>query len=263
MEVRTTMATLKRIIAACVMVLGAAGAAAAQVSASETERIHLRQQMATMELLLQQAVVHGADMLYAQISKVIPDRPRFSDRPRASGIMLPNYGAVFTVDVPEFQVPVLYEVLVREAQLRNATGELQRMRAQFNGTPPGLQRDRLAGAISQLEQQLGLRPEGPLVPVGLRSFEQKDVEDPVTAYSREVKTALIETMLNSSQLTIGDDEWLTIVARSGVTSNQQSPGDSVESSKGILRVKGSVLAAFRAKTITKEEALKQVEEIKQ
>ena len=137
------------------------------------------------------------------------------------------------------------------------------MRAQLNGTPPGLQRERLVAAISQLEQQLGLRPEGSLVPAGLRSFEPKDVEDPVTAYSREVKTALTETMLNSSQLTIGADEWLTIVARSGVTTREPSPGDTVESSKGIIRVKGSVLAAFRAGTITKEEALKQVEVLQQ
>ena len=71
---------------------------------------------------------------------------------------------------------------------------------------------------------------------------------------------LIDAMLTPSQLTIGADEWLTIVARSGVTNNRdQSPGDAVESSKGIIRVKGSVLAAFRAGTITKEEALKQVE----
>ena len=260
------MATLKRMIAACVMVLGVAGAVSAQ--ASEAERIHLRQQMATMELLLQQAVVHGADNVYVQFKAFFPDRPRFSDRPRATGFTLPGYGPVFTVDIPEYQVPILWEVVMRDTQIRNATMELQRMRAQFSGTPPGIQRDRLAAAISQLEQQLGLRPEGgrggpnadSLFPAGLTSIEMKDVDDPSTAYSREVKAALIEAMLTPSQLTIGADEWLTIVARSGVTNNSsQSPGDAVESSKGILRVKGSVLAAFRAGTISKEEALKQVE----
>ena len=270
-EVRETMATLKRMIATCVMVLGAAGAAMAQVSASEAEQIHLRQQMATMELLLQQAVVHGADMVYAQFKAVFPDRPRFSDRPRVSGFTLPGYGPVFTVDVPEYQVPILWEVFMREAQFRNATMELQRMRSQLSGTSPGPQRDRLAAAISQLEQQLGLRPEGgrggpnadSLFPAGLTvpggSDDQKVVDDPMNAYSREVKTALIDAMLTPSQLTIGADEWLTIVARNGVASSQQSPGDSVENSKGIIRVKGSVLAAFRAGTISKEEALKQVE----
>ena len=271
MEVRETMATFKRILAAAVMVLGAAGAAAAQVSASEAERIHLRQQMATMELLLQQAVVHGADNVYAQFKAAFPDRPRFSDRPRVTGIMLPEYGPVFTVDVPEFQVPVLWEVVMREAQYRNATRELQSMRAQLSGTPPGPQRDRLVDSIAQLEQQLGLRtsdsrggPGAQAVLAGLPgavgSIDQKDVDDPVSAYSREVKQALIDAMLiNSQGLTIGPDDWLTVVARSGVTNRDQSPGDALENSKGIIRVKGSVLATFRAGMITKEEAVKQVE----
>ena len=149
------------------------------------------------------------------------------------------------------------------------------MRSQLNGMPPGPQRDRQVDAISQLEQQLGLRatdgvrggPNGgsliPVVPVGIPggvSIDQKVVEDPETAYSREVKTALVEAMLTNSQpLTIGADEWLTIVARNGVPSNPQTPGDSIDSRQGLIRVKGSVLAAFRAGTISKEEAIKQVE----
>jgi hypothetical protein len=268
------MATLKRFIAAGVMVLGTAGAAAAQVSASETERIHFRQQMANMELLLEQAVRHGADMVYAQFKAAFQDRPRLSDRPRVTGIMLPNYGPVFTVDVPDFQVPVLWEVMMREALYRSATSDLQKMKAQLSGTAPGPQRERLVDAISQLEQQLGLRtsdsrggPGAPAVLAGLpgpvASIDQKNSDDPVSAYSREVKTALIDAMLASNQLTIGADEWLTIFARSGVLNREQAPGDTVESSKGMIRVKGSVLAAFRAGTITKEEALKLVEVIQQ
>ena len=274
MEVRETMATLKRIFAAGVMVLATAGAAAAQVSASEAEQIHLRQQMATMELLLQQAIVHGADMVYAQFRSAFPDRPRFSERPRVTGFTLPGYGPVFTVDVPEFQVPVLWEVVMREAQYRNATNELQRMRAQLPGMPAGPQRDRLLAGMSQLEQQLGLRPEGgrggpnadplvPAIPAGLPGaviFDQNAADDPVSVYSSQVKAALTDAMLTNSQgLTIAADEWLTIVARSGVTGNQQSLGDAVDASKGIIRVKGSVLAAYHAKTISKEEALKQFE----
>jgi len=265
MEASESMATLKRIIAAGVMLLAAAGAAMAQVTATEAEQIRLRQQMTTMELSLQQAVGYGADMGYAQFKAAFPDRPRFSERPRVSGYRLPDYGPVFTVDVPEFQVPVLFEMLMREAQLRSAATDLQRMKTQLSGMPPGPQRDRQQAAISQLEQQLGIggdRRDG-LVPAGLAgpvsNLDQKVADDPVSAYSREVKTALMEAMLNSQGLTIGADEWLTIVARSGVPGNQQAVGDAVETSKGIIRVKGSVLAAFRAGTITKEEALKQFE----
>ena len=45
--------------------------------------------------------------------------------------------------------------------------------------------------------------------------------------------------------------------------NNADPGATVDSSKGIIRVKGSVLTAYRAGTITKEEARKQVEEQEQ
>lgn len=272
MEMRETMATLKRFIAAFVMVLVVAGTAAAQVSQAEAEKIHVRQQIATMEMVLQQAISHAAENVYVQIRSVLRDGPRLSDRPRVSGLMLPGYGPVFTVDVPEIQLPILFDVLVREQQYRNATSELQRMQAQLAGMAAGPQRDRLVDAISQLEQQLGLRAEvrrggpnalGPAVPVGIPgagSIDQKVVEDPENAYSREVKAALIDAMLTNSQgLTVGADEWLTIFARSGVPSNPQTPGDSINSPRGLIRVKGSVLAAFRAGTISKEEALKQVE----
>ena len=92
-------------IAACVIVLGAAVSASAQVSASEAERIHLRQQMTTMEGTLVQAVTHGAEMVYAQFKAVFPDRPRFSEPTRVTGFMLPGYGPVFTIDVQLFQGP--------------------------------------------------------------------------------------------------------------------------------------------------------------
>jgi hypothetical protein len=270
------MATLLRVVAAGVMVFSAASASVAQVSASEAEQIHVRQQIATMEIVLTQAISHAAENVYAQVRSVVPDRPRFSERPRVSGFTLPGYGTVFTVDVPEIQLPILYDVLVREQQIRLATMDLQRMRAQLSGMPPGPQRDRQVDAISQLEQQLGLRATEvvrgglnagslvPVVPVGIPgaggSVDQKVVEDPETAYSREVKNLLLDAMLTNSQgLTIGADEWLTIVARNGVPTNPQTPGDSIDSRQGLIRVKGSVLAAFRAGTISKEEAIKQVE----
>ena len=37
------------------------------------------------------------------------------------------------------------------------------------------------------------------------------------------------------------------------------PGDSLDSSTWVMSVKGSVLAAYAARTLTREEALKQVD----
>jgi hypothetical protein len=262
-------------MAAGVMALVAAGAASAQVGPEEAEQIRVRQQIATMEIVLQQAIAHGAENVYAKLRSVIPDRPRLGTS-RISGFTLLGYGVVFHVDVPMIQLPVLYEVFVRvalarEAQYRNAAMRVQQLRAQLSGMSPGPERNQVMDLISQLEQQLGagnLRPgEGgrggftatSLVPAGI-TVDQKVVEDPESAYTREVKEALVDAMLvNSQALEIRPDEWLTIVARDGVPPNPQFPGDAVDASTWVMRVKGSVLSAYRARTITKEEARKQVE----
>ena len=273
MEERETMATLKRLTTAGVMVFCVASSAMAQITPAEAERIHQRQQVATMEAVLQQAIVHGADLVYAQFRSVFQDRPRLGSQPRAVGFMVPNSGPVFFVDVPMIQLPILWEVLARDQEYRNALAQLQRMRTQWSSMSPGRERDELLAAINRSEQRLGIgtMPEsgrvGPNgvpaiqtgVPGAVGAVELKDADDPESVYSREVKEALIEAMLTSSQLlNVGPDEWLTVTAIARETNNG-APGQSVDSSRGIIRVKGSVLAAFRAGTITKEEARKQVE----
>lgn len=272
-EERETMATLKRLMVAGVIVLGSAGTALAQVSAAEAEQIHARQAIATMEGVLQQAIRHGADLVYAQFQAVFRDAPRLGSSPRVSGFKLPNYGIVFNVDVPMIQLPLLWEVFLRDQEYRQAMAQLQAMRKQWSGMSPGRDRDQLYDAINRFEQQLGLGelPQGGrsgpnslslAVPAGINvpgGGDKKAAEDPENVYSREVKEALIDAMLtNSLGLSIGADEWLTVMAMARETNNA-APGASIDSSKGIIRVKGSVLAAFHAGTITKEEARKQVE----
>lgn len=272
MEKRETMATFKRFMAAGVMVLGAVGSAMAQVSPVEAEQIHQRQQIAQMEGVLQLAVVHGADLMYAKFRNIFPDRPRLGSQPRVIGFTLPGHGTVFTVDVPMVQLPLLWEVFVRDAEYQNALMQLQQMRRQWSSMSPGRERDQLLEAINRGERELGMGalpgtedrrngPNGvPAVRAGIAGVViEKDADDPTAVYSREVKEALIDAMLTTSQgLNIAADEWLTIMAMARET-NGSAPGASVDTSKGTIRVKGSVLSAYRAGTITKEEARKQVE----
>jgi len=277
MEKRETMAALKRSMAAGAFVLAVAGTAAAQVSKTEAEQIHVRQQIATFENVLQQAVLHGADNVYAKFRSVFQDKPRLGAPPRAIGFTLPGSGVVFLVDVPLIQLPILWEVQLKDQEYRNALMQIQRLQSQALGMRPGPERDQIVLLADRLEQQLSagvLRPEsarggpnsttlvpaGPAVPVGVPgAIELKPADDPETVYSREVKEALVDAMLtNSLGLSIGSEEWLTIMAMARETNNA-APGASVDSSKGTIRVKGSVLAAYRAGTITKEEARKQVE----
>jgi hypothetical protein len=265
------MAIYNRFVAAGALVL-IAGTAAAQIPAAAAEQIRGRQQLANMEVRLERAIVNGAELVMAQVGNVIPDRPRFIGTPRVSGFKLDQYGVVFYVQVPEFELPILYQVLVQERQNLDSVMTLQRLRNKV-ATLTGPEREAVLQDIFLLEQQMGgpgLRATEPgrgsvgaasLVPAGgtgrrLSDVDPQVVSDPQNAYRREVKEALIDAMFDQV-MPLGQDEWLTIVA-GGAQSKPQSPGDSLNSRNLIVRVKGSVLAAYQARSITLDEAKKQV-----
>jgi hypothetical protein len=266
---------LQKAIASGALVFVSCSLAAAQTPAT-ADQIRLRQQITTMETVLQQAINIGAQNVATQVRSIIGDRPRLGAPPRANGFRLDGYGVVFYVQVPDFTLPFLYDVLVREARDQQAALILQQWRSQVNNLPPGPQRDREMNAIIRYEQQVregnyraldanrGPVTAAALVPSGVEpsrpAVDPSVVDDPESAYTREVKAALIDAMLTNSQgLGIEADERLTVVARDSVPNNPQFPADAIDSPAWIMSVKGSVLAAFRAGTISREEARKQVE----
>lgn len=282
-EARKTMVMLQKAIASGALVFVSCSLAAAQTPAT-ADQIRLRQQITTMETVLQQAINIGAQNVATQVRSIIGDRPRLGAPPRANGFRLDGYGVVFYVQVPDFTLPFLYDVLVREARDQQAALILRQWRSQVDNMPPGPQRDREMNAIIRYEQQVregnyraldanrGPVTAAALVPSGNERSDEKRVEpsrpavdpsvvdDPESAYTREVKDALIDAMLTNSQgLGIEADERLTVVARDSVPNNPQFPADAIDSPAWIMSVKGSVLAAFRAGTISREEARKQVE----
>jgi hypothetical protein len=94
-------------------------------------------------------------------------------------------------------------------------------------------------------------PAQPQVPAG---------SNPDELWTREVKTALVEAMLGySGPLAVGDDEWLTVAARDNLPANPLVPGDTLDFSTVIFRVKGSDLAALHSRRLTLEEARQRVE----
>jgi hypothetical protein len=255
----------------------ASGTASAQVSPSEAERIRMRQDLATMEGVLQRAIVSGAENVMAQMRRVVPDRPRLAPA-HVSGFRLDGHGLVFHVQVPQLTLPILYFVNLREMQERNMWMQMQQLRTQVSGMPAGPERTEREQQLAQIAEQLALgnlRPTAPTrgqvgaqslvppVPVGVTqsvAIEPSAVDDPYAAYTREVKAALVDALLKNGQaFSIRPDESLTIVARDGEPSNPQIPGDSIDSSIWVMSVKGSVLSAFQKQTITLEEARRLVE----
>jgi hypothetical protein len=86
------------------------------------------------------------------------------------------------------------------------------------------------------------------------------VENPHAVYTREVKDALIRAMLEQGPtLALGPDEWLTVAARDDEPRDPLRPGDAVDYSTWMIRVKGSDLAAIRSNTLSIEDARTRVE----
>jgi hypothetical protein len=278
------MVTLKTLIGTGTLVVLACATAAGQgVPAGDAERarvqaelIRSRQAISTMEAVLQRAVSNGAEMVMAQVRTVMPTgRPWLSNTPRVSGVRLPDFGVLFTVHVPDLELPFLWDLVVRPSQNRDGSAAMmvQQMKSQLLGMAPGPARSQLLDQVIQLEVQLAagaaradgrgvtaasINPDGAARQVD--NVDPRVVEDPEAAYTREVKAALIEAMLvNSQPLSIAANEYLAIVASDDVPTNPRVPGDSIDASIWLMRVKGSVLAALRAGTITKDEAQKQVE----
>ena len=262
---------LKTLTVAVVMSMGA-GVASAQVvrKAGEDQR-----RISTMEAVLEHAVSFGAENVLRQLADVMADRPMLSSLPEVRGFPLIDQGMFFYVRVPGLQLPIMWsmrQLLQGPANSETlvTVQELSRRLARLNG-PDG---DSLRNLVRQLEMQLlPVQPRSPAgrggisaasvasAPVPQRPAVDPDVVDnPHAVYTREVKNALVSAILeNGSNLEIGPNEWLTVAARDDEPRNPLVPSNTVDYSTWMIRVKGSDLAALRAKTLTIEEAQKRVE----
>ena len=85
------------------------------------------------------------------------------------------------------------------------------------------------------------------------------LSEPEAVYTREVKNAIIDTMVeNSGALHIGADQWLTVVARDSAPPDPAVPSSQDDFHTIIFQIKGSDLADVREKRLTVDEAKKRV-----
>jgi hypothetical protein len=272
---------VKHVVAGLVIVLASAAAFAQtpQPTAAEAA-LRARQRISSVEAVLERAISNGADSVIEQVSSIVGDQPRLLGAPRARGFRLPESGVIFYVDVPSLTLPLLWPVrhLVDDARQNLMVAELQVLAAQLE--PP--QRRQLENLIAKMQpatpgqspdrlrQNVGaasLAPEGARVvaspPMLASRAAAPSLDDPEDAYRKAVKAQLIDAMLESPALGIGPDEMLTVAARSNVPRDPLFPGDTVASTTWIASVKGSDLAAYRAGTITAEQARGRVRQIEQ
>jgi hypothetical protein len=271
MGTRAQGLTVKTCGTVAVLVAMWAGTASAQVQTTEAELRAGR--IWTMEGILERAVSFGAESVLRQVANVIADRPSLSGYPEVRGFRLAGHGMFFYVQVPGLQLPIMWSMrhLLQGPDNRDViltVQELSRRIARLNGP----ERDSLRMLVEQLQMRLSEpAPAGgrgvsaaALVAGAAASprpaVDPEIIENPHAVYTREVKDALIRAMLEQGPtLALGPDEWLTVAARDDEPRDPLRPGDAVDYSTWMIRVKGSDLAAIRSNALSVEEARKRVE----
>ena len=271
---------LKAAIFGVAIISGMTAGAFAQTppAGNAQEQVQARYKIFVMEGILERAVQNGAALLSRQIRAVAPDAMFLSGAAQVRGFRLDGYGVFFDVEVPALRPTVAWTLramidqngVAAETALAQLKAHVQqeqdpRLRAELQQAirrlelqvPPSLPaRAAVSGDVSATAQVVSEQAAAPPAP----ALDPVMLADPAEAYTREVKAALIDAMLeNSGPLAIAPEEWITIAARDSEPGNRLVPGDAYDLTTWVLRAKGSDLAAFRAGRLTLDEARKKVE----
>jgi hypothetical protein len=279
--------------AAAVLVLGLLTPAApvgAQTRAAGAEpagaepQLQARYQVFVMEGVLERAVEHGAQILSRRMQAVMPDMLLLAGAARARGFRLEGYGVFFDVEVPALRRSMAWSLRVLDQNGLGLTSALEALRQHVSSVADQRAREDLERALSRLELQVGpvtsrasrassaSAPPGatpasvvataqaaPQEPVAPSDDRQRLLVDPGKAYTHEVKSALVDAMLDhSGSIRIGPEEWLTIAARDN-EDRRLNPSDPYESRTIMLRIQGSSLDAFRTGQVSRDDARQAVE----
>jgi len=247
---------------AVVLATPIATAQQAQRPAPPKEQMQARYNIFVMEGVLERAVQHGAQNLSRQVRAIMPDMLLLSGAAQARGFRLDGFGVFFDVEVPAMRRSVAWSLRAMvdrngdRANLQQAIKRIELQVGPVQPMPAGLPVGAPPRGTISAQTVPGPDAGQPVTPPPTTTADLAFVSDPSEAYTSEVKSALVDAMLDhSGPIGVGPDEWLTVAARD----NERVPGDPYDVTTIMLRVKGSDLAAFRAERITKDEARKRVE----
>jgi hypothetical protein len=274
-----------------------AGAQPVTASRISAEQRQSRYQIGQMERVLEGAVEHGAAVTRDRLQAVLPPNQTSmsGENAQARGFRLEGYGVIFDVIVPPFYTESTLAWTMRtldqnDLGLESALRQLRAKTAGDTDSEQALRRIELQmgpGVLARSTAQAGARDATgsvsaantgaasgadartvsaastrPLSAAGANTPARGAdpiLEDPSEAYRAEVTQALKDAMLDhSASLGIGLDEWLTIAAKGNDDRPRLAPADS-DSATRIIRLRGSDLAAYLARQITRDEALRRIE----
>jgi hypothetical protein len=262
---------------ASIIVVGSvfvAASAAAQSSAARASA-EQRYQIGQMERVLEGAVEHGLTVTRDRVLALAQTPPDLlvSENAHARGFRLENYGIFFDVVVPSFETTWTWSLRTLDKNDLGLDSALRTLQTHVKGEKdPDLEQ-----ALKRVELQVNpavlARSTAP-VERGARNATgsaaangdppeaavDQILTDPNEAYRTEVLQALKDAMLaHSSSLGIAPTEWLTIAAKGNDDRPRLAPADTTSGTR-MIRLRGSDLAEFLAGRITREEALKRIEE---
>jgi hypothetical protein len=227
------------VVLAGLVVMGAGSALAQEPRPGDETRRRQQTQVVIFEGVLAQAVNNGASALVrqfrgssqlAQMTELI-----LSGKPHVRGFRLDGYGMFFDVRVPGIRpaFALAFPRYVAAQRQRDQANEAQAVRAQSLPVEPA--------------------PPPPVAPVDAVP------NDPGSEYTNQVKAELLEAILeNSHALRITANEVLTVAARDDAPVDPLVPADQADVQTVYFTVKGSDLAAYHEKRVTREEAQKLV-----
>ncbi len=261
-------------VTAAVLASSIAGAAPAAAQSANSRAVaelrESRYQIGVMERVLEGAVEHGVTRTRDRYQAVVPAEMQFmSENARVRGFRLDGYGVFFDVIVPSFQGTLPWVLRTLDQNDLGLENALKALRAHVDASRDA----NLEQALHRVELQVGpvpvraqdqngtpnADPSGVAAARQAAAADPQIVSDPNEAFRGEVKQALMDVMLDhSSSLGIDANEWLTVAARRNADRPQLAPADS-DAGTMVIRVRGSDLAAFLARQISREDALKRIE----
>jgi hypothetical protein len=203
-------------------------------------QIRRHEQINLFEGTLERAVTNAARRVAKEVQEHTSNANFMTTDAHAKGFILDGYGVFVYVEIPALDlnltVGLMLDQIERDAQQK----------------PEGDRSKGTANPISEMKAD-----PAPAVPRTAREA-LKSVMDTGEKYRNEVKLQLTDAMLDfSKNLELKPDEWLSVAAQG--SDGALTPGEILQLTTVVLRVKGSDLADYFSGRLTKEEARAKVE----
>jgi len=267
------------LVTPAILLAAAAVPVGAQTPAPPRSEAQSRYHIAQMERLLEGAVEHGVTVTRDRLQALaqVPADLLVSDNAHARGFRLDGYGVFFDVTVPSFFTTLTWSLktldqndlgleqalsVLRSAVTKSGDVDLEQAykRVELQVNPNAAVRTAANSATgARLATGSAAVASGDPAQPTPASPSDPILNDPNEAYRTEVLDALKDAMLeHSSPLNIAPNEWLTIAAKGNDDRPQLAPADS-DARTRIIRLRGSDLADYLARKITKQQALERIE----